>query len=226
MVLEENTFSRWAGNSPKTEKTWSRLTDFKRHYSSSKLRERNAIHICRTFTQIVRGKSVSLFNFLRLRIRLMSDDFLNMPKIFEPFQDSSGFSDGVSKTSEKVPKQCWWLFVLQTMWFWISTDWRIHPLKKPEREASVSHSHVHYLDVSFVIKSVGANGFSNCWVLVFCARKWINLTTFGGWEKLSCVAGSRRGEKSKWARDDPTNFEPSHASRAQSSWDSRALPFD
>ena len=45
------------------------------------------------------------------------------------------------------------------------------PLKKPEREASVSHSHVHYLDVSFVIKFVGANGFSNFWVLVFCARK-------------------------------------------------------
>ena len=33
----------------------------------------------------------------------MSDDFLNMPKIFEPFQDSSGFSDGVSKPCEKVP---------------------------------------------------------------------------------------------------------------------------
>ena len=27
-----------------------------------------------------------------------------MQKIFEPFQDSSGFSNGVSKTSDKVPK--------------------------------------------------------------------------------------------------------------------------
>ena len=33
-------------------------------------------------------------------------------------------------------------------------------LKKREREASVSHSHFYCVDVSFVIKSVGANGFS------------------------------------------------------------------
>ena len=130
----------------------------------------------------------------------MSDDFLNIPKIFEPLQDSSGFSDGVSKTSEKVPKQCWWLFVLQTMWFWISADWRIHPHKKHEWEACVSHSHVHYLDVSFVFKSVGANGFSYFLFLLFCARKWINLKTFGGWEKLTCVVGGSRDEKSKCAR--------------------------
>ena len=36
----------------------------------------------------------------------MCDEFLSMPKTLEPFQDSSGFSEGVSKTSEKVPKQC------------------------------------------------------------------------------------------------------------------------
>ena len=50
----------------------------------------------------------------------MSDEFLNMPKTLELFQDSSGFSEGVSQTSEKVPKQCRRLFVLQTMQFWIS----------------------------------------------------------------------------------------------------------
>ena len=38
--------------------------------------------------------------------RLKLNDFLNIPKTFEPFQDSSGFSEVVSKTSEKVPKQC------------------------------------------------------------------------------------------------------------------------
>ena len=37
----------------------------------------------------------------------MSDDFLNMLETFEPFKDSSEFSEDVSKlTSEKVPKQC------------------------------------------------------------------------------------------------------------------------
>ena len=34
----------------------------------------------------------------------MSDDFLNMPKTFEPFQDSSRFSEGVPKTPEKCPE--------------------------------------------------------------------------------------------------------------------------
>ena len=37
---------------------------------------------------------------------------------------------------------------------------RFIPLKKPEREACVSHSHVHCVDASFVINSVRANGFS------------------------------------------------------------------
>ena len=66
----------------------------------------NAILIYRTFTQIQSGKSVRLFIFGRLGIRLMFDDFLSMPKTFEPFQDSSGFSEDVLKTSEKFPKQC------------------------------------------------------------------------------------------------------------------------
>ena len=46
---------------------------------------------------------------------------------------------------------------------WQNQDmyWRTHiPLKKPEREGCVSHSHVHRLDVSFVITSVSATGFS------------------------------------------------------------------
>ena len=43
--------------------------------------------------------------YLRLRIRLMSDDFLNMPKIFEPFQDSSGFFDRwCLKNFRKIPE--------------------------------------------------------------------------------------------------------------------------
>ena len=148
----------------------------------------NAIHIYWTFTQILSGRCVRLlFN------RLITDDFLNMPKIFQPFQDSSGFSEGVTETSEKAPKQCSSLFVLrQTMWFWISVDWLIWqnkvariggltPLKKTEREACVSQlAHVHWLDVSFVIsQSVGANGFSYFLFLLFCSRKWINLKTFG-----------------------------------------------
>ena len=122
------------------------------------------------------------------------------------------------------------------MRFWISADWLINhlekqwhgfpggftPRKKPERETCVGYSHVHCVDVSFVIKSVGANGFSYFLFLLFCARKWMDLKTSGGWEKLACMTGRRTGEKSKWARDVPANFEPSGASRAQSSWASRA----
>ena len=70
-------------------------------------------------------------------------------------------------------------------------------LKKRELEASVSHSYVYCVDVSFVIKSVGANGFSYFLFLVFCARKLMNFKTFGGWEKLACVADNRRGETLK-----------------------------
>ena len=71
------------------------------------------------------------------------------------------------------------------------------PLKKREREASVSHSHVYSVDVSFVIKSVGANEFSFFLFLLICARKSMNFKTFGGWEKLACLADRRRGDKSK-----------------------------
>ena len=104
--------------------------------------------------------------------------------IFEPFQESSGFSDGISKTSEKVPKQCWSLFVLQALGG--VTDFGktltciggLIPLKKPEREGCVSHSHVHCLDVSFVITSVSANEFSYFLFLLFCPSKSINFKTF------------------------------------------------
>ena len=70
-------------------------------------------------------------------------------------------------------------------------------LKKREREASVSHSYVYSVDVSFVIKSVGANEFSCFLFLLICARKSMNFKTFGGWEKLACVADNRRGETLK-----------------------------
>ena len=157
----------------------------------------------------------------------MSDDFLNMPKTFEPFQDSSGFSEDVLKTSEKVPKHWWCLFILQRMqinWFGkiIARIGGFIPLKKPEREAWVNDPHFHCLDVSFVIKSVGTNRFSYFLLFLFCARKLMNFKTFGGWEKLACLADNRRGEKLKWARDDPASFEPLRASRAQSSRTSRA----
>ena len=157
----------------------------------------------------------------------MSDDFLHMPKTFKPFQDSSGFSEDVLKTSEKVPKHWWCLFILQTIqinWFGktIARIGGFIPLKKPEREAWVNDPHFHCLDVSFVIKSVGTNRFSYFLLFLFCARKLMNFKTFGGWEKLACLADNRRGKKLKWARDDPANFEPLRASRPQSSRTSRA----
>ena len=70
-------------------------------------------------------------------------------------------------------------------------------LKKREREASVSHSHVNYVDMSFVIKSVGANGCSYFLFLLFCARKLMNFKTFRGWKKLACLADHRSGDESK-----------------------------
>ena len=123
----------------------------------------------------------------------MSDYFLNMQNTFKPFQDSSGFSENVLKTSEKVPKQCSCLFILQTMQFWISAD--SLPLRSVNGKIlSVTHT---FTGVSFVIKSVGTNGFSYFLFLLFCTRKLINFKTFGGWEKLAYQADHRRGEKSK-----------------------------
>ena len=71
------------------------------------------------------------------------------------------------------------------------------PLKMREREASVSHSHVYCVDVSFVIKSVGANGFSYFLFLLFCTRKLMSFKSFGGGEKLVYLADRRKGDKSK-----------------------------
>ena len=96
------------------------------------------------------------------------------------------------------------------------------PLKKREREASVSHSQVYCMDVPFVIKSVVANGFSYFLFLLFCARKIMSFKTFADWEKLACLADHRRGEESKWALEDPATFEPSRASCPQPSRTSRA----
>ena len=98
---------------------------------------------------------------------------------------------------------------------------RIHFPKKHEWEAFVSPPNVYCVNV-FEIKSVGTNAFSYFLFLLFCARKLINFKTFGGWEKLGCLADHRRGDKSKWARNDPALFQPSRASRPQSFRTSRA----
>ena len=101
----------------------------------------------------------------------MSDDFLNMPMIFEPFQESSGFSDGISKTSEKS-RSC----VDGCLFFKLWAEWLIYQNHDTYILADSSplrslNGKLVSVTLTFVIKSVGANGLSFFLFLLFWASK-------------------------------------------------------
>ena len=103
----------------------------------------------------------------------MSDDFQNISKTFEP------------KVSEKLPKKSQssaddcavqdfggsGFRRIDSFGKTMARIVRFIPLKRPEQEACVSHSHVHCVDASSVINSVRAKGFSYFLFLLFCLRK-------------------------------------------------------